>query len=95
MKDLVRDLGKDGFKCINYLKNKDVQGVREEGTCSFEHNQITIDLFSDAKTAKSTFNIMKSMMSGYSLGSNNWIITLDDAALSKSISKGLRLKILS
>jgi len=93
MSDLLKALKTDGVTCINYVKDSGVLGVREEGTCNFNKQSLTIDLFQNDKTAVATISAVKGMASGYIVGLNNWGISIDDSATAKILQNGLRLKL--
>ena len=83
MSDLLSTLKIDGVSCTSYEKNPQVLGVREEGTCNFNKQSITIDIFPDAK----------GLAGGYVIGLNNWALFVGDEATAKILINGLRLKL--
>jgi hypothetical protein len=93
MADLLKTFFSDGLSCKNYKKNDGTTGVREEGTCTFHGQTLTLDLFADGKTAKTMAGIFKGMAGGYILGSNNWTILVNDAATARLITQGFKIKI--
>lgn len=92
MPDLLKSLKADGLNCQGYKKNTaGVIGVREEGTCKFNNEELTIDIFPDKKTATTIVTSLKSF-GGYFIGLSNWTIYLSDGATAKMIIDGLKLK---
>ena len=64
MSDLVKSLKIDGVVCTNYKKNTSgVLGVREEGNCTFNRKDLTIDLFPDSKSALAIINRLQEFKS--------------------------------
>ena len=96
MSDLRSALSKNGFACSSYVKRDGVLGVKEEGNCKFNKKDITIDLFQDAKTAKTVFDSIKSLLPGYALGTNNnWLVIVDDETIAKLLISGMKLRVYS
>jgi hypothetical protein len=93
MSDLLKALKADGVICTKYLKSDGIIGVREEGTCSFNNHTLTLDLFSDDRSASITINAVKGLGSGYILGLKNWGVMVDDASTAKILQSGLKLKL--
>lgn len=93
MSDLLSTLKIDGVSCTSYEKNPQVLGVREEGTCNFNKQSITIDIFPDEKSGKAIINIIKGLAGGYVIGLNNWALFVGDEATAKILINGLRLKL--
>jgi len=92
MPDLLKSFKTDGLDCTNYVKNTSgVLGVREEGDCKFNGQNLTVDLFPDEKTAAALIDSLKSF-GGYFIGTGNWAIYLEDGATAKLLSNGLKLK---
>ena len=93
MSDLLKALKTNGVICSKYAKTTGIIGVREEGTCTFNKQTLTIDLFADDRSASITINAVKGLGSGYILGLNNWGIMVDDAVTAKLLLNGLKLKL--
>lgn len=91
--DLLKALKADGVIFTKYSKSAGILGVREEGTCTFNKQVLTLDLFADDKSAVSTINAVKAMATGYILGLNNWGISVDDGTTAKILQSGLKLKL--
>ena len=91
--DLLKALKTNGVNCSKYAKTAGIIGVREEGTCTFNKQTLTLDLFADDRSASITINAVKGFGSGYIVGLNNWGIMVDDAATAKILQSGLKLKL--
>ena len=93
MSDMVSALNQDGPICPDYAKNTTPTiGTREEGTCHFNGQEITLDLFADSKTAPQIINAIKGLAGGYILGLKNWAIFVNDEQTAKLFLNILKLK---
>jgi hypothetical protein len=93
MSDFLKALNLNGPICKDYVKNMTpTVGTREEGTCHFNGQEITIDLFADSKIAATIAQSLKAF-GGYILGSKNWTIYTEDGQTAKNLSNSLKLKI--
>jgi hypothetical protein len=94
MSEMVSALNQDGPICPDYAKNTTPTiGTREEGTCHFNGQEITLDLFADSKTAPQIINAIKGLAGGYILGLKNWAIFVSDEQTAKLFLNTLKLKL--
>ena len=92
MNDFLIALKANGVDCTGYVKDEDVIGVREQGTCKYGSTELTLDLYSDAPTAMTMVEALKAF-GGYWLVSNNWAIVVDDGDVAKDLQTKLGAKI--
>jgi hypothetical protein len=92
MSDFLIALKSNGVDCTGYVKDDEVIGVREQGTCTYGETELTLDLFADTKTATTTVEALKSF-GGYWVTSNNWVIVVQDGETAKDLKDKLRASI--
>ena len=88
MPDFLAALSSKGVDCKNYMKDDEVVGVREQGTCTYENTELTLDIFADAKTAQVMVDSLKAF-GGYWVVSNNWVIVVQDGEVAKDLQSKL------
>ena len=88
MTDFVSALKVNGVDCTGYVKDDEVIGVREQGTCTYGTTELTLDIFADTKTAKTMTETLKAF-GGYWVVSNNWVIVVQDGAVAKDLQSKL------
>lgn len=92
MSDFRNMLTEHGIDCTNYKQNEGVLAVKEEGSCSFNGSNLTLDLYGDEKTARAIIDALKGL-GGYTIAAKNWSITVLDEKNAKEISSKLGLKV--
>jgi hypothetical protein len=93
MSDFLDALKSKGIACTDYLQNKEVLLVKEEGNCNYMGVELTVDLFGDSKTTLETVKGLKAF-GGYWLTSNNWVIVVQDETVAKDLSSKLEVTVL-
>lgn len=94
MSDLIRALNQDGAICEDYSKNTTPTiSTREEGTCHFNGQELTVDLFTSSKSAVQIIDAIKGIAGGYILGLKNWAIFVSDEQTTKLFLNSLKLKL--
>jgi hypothetical protein len=93
MSDFLDSLKSKGIICTEYVQDKEVLLVKEQGNCNYMGQELTVDLFGDAKT---TLEMVKSLKAfgGYWLTSNNWVIVVQDESVAKDLSLKLEVEVL-
>ena len=84
MSDFLIALKSKGVDCTGYMKDDEVIGVREQGTCTYGSTELTLDLFADEKTTTTMVESLKAF-GGYWVTSNNWVIVVQDGEVAKDL----------
>jgi hypothetical protein len=84
MSDFLAALKSSGVDCTGYVKDDEVIGVLEQGSCTYGSTELTLDLFADDKTASMMVDSLKAF-GGYWVVSNNWVIVVEDGDVAKDL----------
>jgi hypothetical protein len=84
MSDFLDALKGAGVECLGYVKDDGVLMVKEQGTCKYKGQELTLDLFGDEKSTTTLVDSLKSF-GGYWLTSNNWVVVVQDEMVAKDL----------
>lgn len=93
MSDFLSSLKDAGVDCSGYTKATEPSILaKEEGTCTYNGSEISVVLFSDAKTAVTVLEITKAF-GGYWIASNNWAIELNNETVARDVQAKLGIPV--
>jgi hypothetical protein len=90
---IARALDAGGYECINFERNTEVVGAREDGSCEHGEDSISITTYNSADQKRSIEKAFSALATGVPVGGDKWTVSAPTKSDAEQIQKILGGKV--